>query len=74
MIPVNNDGNFILRYSDLPIGENIILTDELGNILGETTIKNISLVFLKDGYESLVQRIEIDTNASADLDFTLSPD
>ena len=75
IISSNNQGEFFIAYTEIPIGEKINHTNADGpEVLGELILSNkIDLVLLKEGYQTLVQSLEIDVNKMNNLQFQLIP-
>lgn len=72
LVSSDEDGKFLLPYSQIPFGLSTIITDETGpEPLGVLTISEVSLVFLKNAYQSHVRAVPMDTTRSITMDFTL---
>ncbi len=69
-IPIVNsdaEGKFVLGYSSVPSGETVAHTDAQGEDLGELLISQVSIMLIKEGFQSLLESLPSDTSRSFDI-------
>jgi hypothetical protein len=65
-------GHFAIRYSQIPIGRQVSLTDETGAGYGFIPIPDmIKIVLIKTGYKTLVEPVKLDTTKSYTKEFVM---
>lgn len=69
----DQNGDFFINYSKLPLDIGCILLDETGNDLGTITLHNIKLVFNKNGYLTTTRDINF-IDSIATVNVTLEKD
>jgi hypothetical protein len=72
MVSTDHEGKFILEYASVPFDTTSVHTDEQGTELGQLIISNVSLVLIKEGYQSLVRSFPSNRSQPHDAIYTLT--
>jgi hypothetical protein len=69
----DKNGDFMIRYDQIPVGRNIVVTTEDGPTpVGSIRVDHIYLVLFKDKFKSVFRKVEMDTSKATSMKFELT--